>query len=285
MATGFAPAKINLALHITGQRPDGYHMLDSLVVFAGVGDQITVAPSEGLSLTVSGPFAPGVPTDESNLILRAAKLMQGRAGGQPGAAIHLQKNLPHPAGIGGGSSDAAAAMRGLADLWQMPLPEPGAPEVLGLGADVPVCVAAPVPMRMSGIGERLTPLPELPEACMILVNPQVDVPTGTVFAALARRDNPALPDMPAGLSFAEFTEFLAQTRNDMAAPAAAIAPEIDGALALLRAQRNVAFAGMSGSGATCFGLTERWDTAATAAEAIRAAQPGWWVQPARILRA
>ncbi len=176
----FAPAKVNLALHVTGRRSDGYHLLDSVVVFADVGDQLRIDAAEELSLSVTGPFADGVPTDASNLVLRAAALM---APSGQGARIALEKHLPHAGGIGGGSSDAAATIKSLARLWEAVLPD--AASVLKLGADVPVCLKAPAPQRMQGIGEELTPLPVLPECCVVLVNPGISVPTAQVFSRLA----------------------------------------------------------------------------------------------------
>lgn len=271
---GFAPAKVNLVLHVTGRRADGYHLLDSLVVFADVGDRLTAAPDEALLLNVTGPRAAGVPLDGTNLVLRAAALLApGR-----GARIGLEKHLPAAAGIGGGSSDAAAAFRVLSRLWGVPLPAPDA--VLPLGADVPVCLAARG-ARMQGIGERLTPLPTLPPLWLVLVNPGVPVPTGPVFAALARRDNPPLPQaLPRLADAAELAGWLHTCRNDLEPPARALVPAVGQAIAALAAQRGCLLARMSGSGATCFGLFATAADAAQAARALRVAAPGWWVADA-----
>ena len=271
---GFAPAKVNLALHVTGRRDDGYHLLDSLVVFADVGDRLTAAPDAVLSLAVTGPRAAGVPVDAGNLVLRAAALLgHGR-----GARIVLEKHLPAAAGIGGGSSDAAAALRMLARLWGVALPDPAA--VLTLGADVPVCLHAR-PARMRGIGESLTPLPDLPPFWMVLVNPGVPVPTGPVFAALARRDNaPLPPSLPRLADAVALANWLGACRNDLEPPARALVPAVGQALAALAGQPGCLLARMSGSGATCFGLFATASGAAAAAAALKAAAPGWWVTDA-----
>lgn len=283
MDRGFAPAKVNLALHVTGRRADGYHLLDSLVAFADLGDRLTAVPARSLSLTVGGPFAAGVPTDESNLVLRAARALAQARGVVLGATLRLTKSLPHAAGIGGGSSDAAAAIRLLSHLWKVPPLAPDDPAVLALGADVPVCLAAPAPQRLEGIGERLSPIPPLPACAIVLVNPMEEVPTRAVFAAMARRDNPPLTPPPAGADFAAFADWLSQQRNDMAEAAQAIAPGIARALTRLQAAPGVAVARMSGSGATCFGLCRDLATAKRVAAAIQIAEQGWWVAPAPLL--
>ena len=274
----FAPAKVNLALHVTGRRADGYHLLDSVVVFADVGDWLGLAPADALSLRVSGPRADGVPTDARNLIWRAAQAF----GPGPGAAITLDKHLPHAGGIGGGSADAAAALRGLARLWDAPLPGPEA--VLALGADVPVCLFGR-PARMAGIGEVITPLPPLPPLWLVLVNSGVAVPTGPIFKALSTAHNPPLPDMPPqGWGHAgALADWLAQTRNDLEPPACALVPGIAPLIALISAQRGCLLARMSGSGGTCFGLFATADAARDAAAALAQENPGWWVQDAAIL--
>lgn len=274
----FAPAKVNLALHVTGRRADGYHLLDSLVVFAGAGDWVTIAPAERLSLGVTGPRAVGVPDDARNLIWRAAQLF----GPGLGAAITLDKHLPSAGGIGGGSADAAAALRGLAEFWERPLPDAGA--VLSLGADVPVCQFGR-PARMAGIGEVITPLPPLPPMWLVLVNAGVAVPTGPIFKALATIDNPALPAMPeeGWRDAGALADWLAQTRNDLEPPAHALVPEIAPVIAALGAQAGCLLARMSGSGGTCFGLFATLDAARDAARSLAAAHPTWWVQDAAIL--
>lgn len=278
-----APAKINLALHVTGQRDDGYHLLDSLVVFAGVGDTIAVRASTDMTLEVDGPFADGVPTDDRNLVMRAAHLLRERRDVVLGAKISLRKALPHAAGIGSGSSDAAATLDILSRLWKVdPLPADD-PDVVKLGADVPVCRMAPRPIRMEGIGERITPLPILPDCAVVLVNPGEAVPTGEVFSRLASKTNPPMPEIPHGMDFDGFCTWLATTRNDLQPPAESIAPAIRHALDLLNRQPEVALSVMSGSGATCVGLVPDLGAAQKVARAIQVAEMGWWVAPAPML--
>ncbi|SLN68068.1 4-diphosphocytidyl-2-C-methyl-D-erythritol kinase [Pseudoruegeria aquimaris] len=272
----FAPAKINLSLHVTGRRADGYHLLDSLVAFCSVGDWILAGKAPEMRLAVAGPRAEGVPLGPENLVLRAAGLMAGAP-----AALTLEKHLPAAAGIGGGSSDAAATLRALSRLHDAPLPAPEA--VLGLGADVPVCLAGRG-CRMGGIGERIAPLEApLPPLGVVLVNPGIDVPTPAVFKALAVRDNAPMPEaLPPLRAFDPVVAFLAAQRNDLEAPARAIAPAIGEVLAAIAATKGCGLARMSGSGATCFGLYETEAAAASAAEALRG-RSGWWVAAGRIL--
>lgn len=278
-----APAKVNLTLHVTGRRADGYHDLDSLVVFAGIGDLVAARPAADLSLTVAGPFAEGVPADGRNTVLRAAAALRARHGITLGAALTLEKALPHAAGLGSGSSDAAAALRLLAGLWGVPEPAPADPLVLAIGADVPVCCLQPAPARMTGTGDRLAPVPRLPDCAMVLVNPGVALPTARVFETMARRDNPPMEDIPEGLGFAGLCDWLARQRNDMTAAATAIAPDAGRALDRLRRQPLVKFATMSGSGATCVGLVRDMDHARRVARALQVAEMGWWVAPAPLL--
>lgn len=267
----FAPAKINLTLHVTGRRPDGYHLLDSLVVFAPVGDTVTLSAAGALSLDVTGPESEGVPGDMSNLALRGAAL----AAGEHGALLRLDKRLPAASGIGGGSADAAAAVRGMLALRGMP---EAAPEgLLELGADVPMCFASR-PLRVRGIGEVLEPL-FLPGLPALLVNPRRPVPTPEVFCTLGRRSNPPMPDpLPALASREALIAFLSEMRNDLEAPALQVQPAIRDVLAAIGAQAGCALARMSGSGATCFGLFGSEAETARAAEALRRAEPGWWVE-------
>jgi 4-diphosphocytidyl-2-C-methyl-D-erythritol kinase len=278
-----APAKVNLTLHVTGQRDDGYHLLDSLVVFAGVADQLGATTAPDMRISVSGPFSPGVPTDHTNLMMRAAEALRTARGVSLGAALTLEKHLPHAAGIGSGSSDAAATLALLAELWGVaPLPAT-APEVVALGADVPVCVGAPRPVRMSGIGDVLSPVAALPTCALVLVRPPVDVPTGPVFQGLASKQGTPMAQLPEGLDFEGFSRWLAAQRNDLQAPAEAIAPEITEAIAKLKSLPAVSVAGMSGSGATCFALVKDMATARHVARIVQVAQMGWWVVPAELL--
>ncbi|WP_371060622.1 4-(cytidine 5'-diphospho)-2-C-methyl-D-erythritol kinase [Rhodosalinus sp. 5P4] len=261
-----APAKINLALHVTGRRADGYHLLDSLVVFADLGDTLRAAPGATTSLRVTGPMARGVPDGPENLVLRAAALIG------VGAELELEKHLPAAAGIGGGSSDAAATLRALSRLSGCAVPGDAAT----LGADVPVCLAAR-PARMRGIGETVEPVAALPALAAVLVNPGVSLSTPEVFARLAQRENPPLPTpLPRWADAAALVRWLSAQRNDLEAPARALAPVVGEVLAALSASPGCALARMSGSGATCFGLFPDREGAETAAAAL--ARPGWWVR-------
>lgn len=269
----FAPAKVNLTLHVTGQRGDGYHLLDSLVVFADVGDRVSVRPAETQSLEVTGPMAAGVPTDADNLVLRVTALYD-----LPVHAV-LTKVLPMAAGLGGGSSDAAATLMAMADLTgQTVLPE-GATD---LGADVRVCLMRQA-ARMRGIGEDVTPVEAMPELHAVLANPGLPVPTPEVFAALADKENPPMPKrLPRWRAGWTLIDWLASQRNDLEAPAIAVAPVISDVLGALAALPAARLARMSGSGATCFALFESRDEAETGAMTLAEAQPGWWVTAATL---
>ncbi len=278
-----APAKINLTLHITGQREDGYHLLDSLVVFAPVHDRMIIQDANILSLTVEGAEAKGVPADMKNLALQAAALV---ADGQ-GVSLLLEKNIPAASGIGGGSADAAAALRGMmvrrADLaapdWTPPGDEvlrPFAERILALGADVPMCLLS-APCRVRGIGEKLEFL-SLPPLPALLVNPRVPVSTGAVFAGLASRENAPMPeDLPAFADAMELVEWLVQQRNDLQSPAISAAPVIGEVLEVLEALPGCRLARMSGSGATCFALFETESAAIEAGSTLKEHHPDWWL--------
>lgn len=275
--TEFAPAKLNLCLHVTGRRGDGYHLLDSLVVFADVGDRISLTDAQQLTLRVQGPEAVGLSAGKDNLVLAAAEVMA-----VTDVAFDLWKALPVASGIGGGSADAAATLRALGRRTGRK-PEPSA--VLALGADVPVCLAGR-PARMRGIGEELSFLPGLPPLWCVLVNPRLAIPTPSVFAALKSRENPPLPDIPkAGWADAgALAHWLdAGTRNDLQPAALRIAPILSDVLATLAAAPDSLLSRMSGSGATCFGLFADASAARHAAEMIRADHLDWWVADAAIL--
>ncbi len=277
--TQLARAKINLSLHVTGQRADGYHLLDSLVVFADLGDLIRCTAADTVSLALTGPESVGLTVGDDNLVLRAARAFHL----PKGAAITLDKRLPVASGIGGGSADAAATLVALSALWGLALPP--AERVLALGADVPVCLAGR-PSRMQGVGEVVTPLSHpLPPAHLVLVNPRVQVSTPMVFKGLARKDNPPMPqDLPPLNSVAELATFLTAQRNDLEPPALLAEPVIGRAKAALAAQTGCHLARMSGSGATCFGLFDSAEAASDAAIAIRQDYPHWWVQSAAMAR-
>ncbi|MEX0286978.1 MAG: 4-(cytidine 5'-diphospho)-2-C-methyl-D-erythritol kinase [Paracoccaceae bacterium] len=273
MATtkAFAPAKVNLTLHVTGRRDDGYHLLDSLVVFADVGDSLTFTPGADLSLTVHGEFAAGVPTDARNLVWQAAEA--ARWTGQ----ITLDKVLPHGGGIGGGSSDAAATLWALAGQGkdiQDDLP-------ISLGADVPVCMQARA-TRMQGIGDHLSPV-TLPSLPALLVNPGIAVPTGKVFQALAQRNNPPMPDtIPEFDDVQDCAAWLSDQRNDLEIPAMGVSREIESLLDEIRLTTRALMARMSGSGSTCFALYPTMKAAHFAAYEIGAAHPEWWCRAVQL---
>ncbi|HXC56436.1 MAG TPA: 4-(cytidine 5'-diphospho)-2-C-methyl-D-erythritol kinase [Rhizomicrobium sp.] len=280
----FAAAKINLYLHVGERRADGFHELESLVVFANVGDTLSFAAADAFTLVVDGPFAAGLAAEGDNLVLRAARALAAQAGVAAGAAITLTKNLPVASGIGGGSADAAATLRGLTHLWGLARETFELAELAEmLGSDVPVCVASRAAW-MEGRGERLTRVRRAPRGDLVLVNPGVAVPTAAVFAGLKSRRGTGALDYPILEGDAwSLAEFLRETNNDLEAPALAIAPAIGEALAALRAQAGVYLARMSGSGATCFALFESAEAAAAAAQAIQAARPAWWVAATQIL--
>ncbi|MBK0327658.1 4-(cytidine 5'-diphospho)-2-C-methyl-D-erythritol kinase [Rhodobacteraceae bacterium F11138] len=265
----FAPAKINLTLHVTGQRPDGYHLLDSLVVFADLGDRITVRRAGHLGLRVTGPMASGVPVDSSNLVLRAAAAI-----GIAGAEITLDKHLPAAAGIGGGTSDAAAALRALRrSHGASPLSDE---QILQLGADMPVCMGA-VSARMSGIGEQVTVVPGIPALAAVLINPGVSVQTPDAFHALSDKSGRRMPAIPAFRDAAACCGWLKEQRNDLQAPVARMVPAVAQVLETLRGT-GAEIARMSGSGATCFGLYPTRERAETVARTLSRDHPGWWIR-------
>ena len=268
---GFGRAKVNLFLHVLGRRDDGYHLLDSLAVFPPVGDVLTAEAAADLSLHLTGPFGAMLATEPDNLVLRAARALAEAAGIAPNARLTLDKRLPVASGIGGGSADAAAALRLLSALWgvQADLPALAA----RLGADIPVCLDGR-PRRMGGVGEQLGAAPALPTAGIALVNPGGSVATALVFRA--RRGQYGSPAaLPAAWPDARaMAADLAAQRNDLQQAAQALHPPIGAALAALAADPACLLARMSGSGATCFGLYA--DPAAATRAAASLARPGWW---------
>ena len=273
--TTLARAKVNLTLHLCGQRADGYHLLDSLVVFPEIGDTLTVEPAHGLSMSLGGPFGDALSAGGDNLVLQVAERLAG--GRALGAALHLEKNLPVASGIGGGSSDCAAAIGLLETLWGVTAPTDLA---LGLGADVPVCRTAPTAQRMQGIGEVLTSVPQIPDFWIVLVNPLVSVPTGAVFSGTTDKHPPAGPDMPPDgfPGFDALRGWLGQGRNDLQPAAAAVCHPIT---QVLTALADAPLARMSGSGATCFAIFPDQAPALQMADRLRAAEP-WWVAAAPV---
>lgn len=281
-----APAKINLALHVVGQRPDGHHLLESLVTFAECGDRVGLTAAERDRFTVSGRFATDLSAEGNggNLVLRARDLLRRELSAQGGMAgpvhLHLEKNLPIASGIGGGSADAAATLRGLLSLWGATVEAARLDSLaLQLGADVPMCLDRG-PLVARGIGEEITPFPELPPFDVVLVNPLVAVSTPVIFRSLVRKTNPALVLPEDARSTAEWLTAMAAMRNDLEPPARAHEPMIETVSNALH-DAGAALVRMSGSGATCFGLFTGTKSAERAAETISADHPRWYVQATR----
>jgi 4-diphosphocytidyl-2-C-methyl-D-erythritol kinase len=285
-----APAKVNLTLRVLGRRPDGYHQLESLVVFAAVGDALSFTPGPDLTLAVRGPTAVAAGDLAENLVLKAARALAERTEGLKVGRFALSKRLPVAAGRGGRSTDAAAALRLLARHNRMPLDDPRLMAAArATGADVPVCLD-PRPRMMRGIGELLSPPLRLPALPALLINPRVSVATRDVFAAL--NAGPVGQQLAAAAVEAEWggagtapvpsrdevIAFVARYGNDLEAPAIALHPAIAQALAALRALAGCRLARMSGSGASCFGLFDSGRAADAAARALRLAHPQWWIR-------
>ena len=312
----FAPAKINLYLHVTGRREDGYHELDSLVVFADIGDVVEVRAGSGLSLEISGPFASDLKPNDDNLALKAARALADHCHITPNAQLHLIKNLPVASGIGGGSADAAATLKALIAFWDVHVDDDGihavahdvAPDIdsaramatllkvwrddlahhklttigLGLGADVPVCLESR-PVFMGGIGEKLELAPHMPHGWLVLVNPGVHVSTPDIFKA--RTGDFSAParfhEMPKDAQ--HLAKLLSTRHNDLSAPAIRTSPVIQEVLDALADTDGVLLNRMSGSGATCFGLYADQMKAFGAAAKISHAHPSWWCEAAEML--
>lgn len=286
----FAPAKVNLFLHVGARRPDGYHDLASLVVFANIGDIVYGRSADRFTLAVTGPEGTGLEAGPGNLVLKAAFALRdwAEANGHaaPPVALTLEKHLPVAAGIGGGSSDAAATLRGLAAHWALPIADERL-MVIGraLGADVPVCLRA-APSLMSGDGDRLAAAPAMPEFALVLANPRVAVSTAAVFSSLQVRSGDIAPDWPAApIALRPFAAWLDRTTNDLAPPARLVAPAIMRVEQALAATEGCLLARMSGSGATCFGIYGTQAHAAAAAERMRTTHPDWWIADTGLLSA
>lgn len=269
-----APAKINLYLHVTGRRDDGYHLLDSLVVFAELADVLEIRAGRALSLAVDGPFAAGAGPKEDNLVLRAAKALAEAADVAAGADFHLTKNIPAAAGLGGGSADAAAALSGLMTFWDIPAGKVDLAAVgLALGADLPACLAGR-PVFVGGIGEEIDPAPPLPAAGLLLVNPGVALSTPSVFAGRRGGFSPPARFTEAPASADELADILRHSQNDLTESACRLTPVIADVLKAIEAAPGCRLARMTGSGATCFGLFDDRATAESALPAVR--RDGWW---------
>ncbi|WP_423068761.1 4-(cytidine 5'-diphospho)-2-C-methyl-D-erythritol kinase [Devosia sp. CN2-171] len=278
-----APAKVNLALHVTGRRADGYHELESLVVFVDVADEITVRPAKVDRLKVGGPFAAATGNSESNLVMRAVRAFRDRWPDRlpDGLDIGLTKNLPVAAGIGGGSADAAAMLRLLARTGDGDFPVAELQKIaLALGADVPMCLLSR-PSEVRGVGEIIHTLRGFPPTHLVLVNPLVPVATADVFRRLESRTNPPMPALPQPLTRpAQLGLWLAETRNDLEPAAVALVPAIGELLREMRVLDGCALARMSGSGGTVFGLFGSAAQAHQAAHEMRARYPDYWVAAA-----
>lgn len=282
-----APAKINLALHVTGQRQDGYHELSSLVAFADYGDVLTLLQSRDDRFHIEGEFAPDLGEDADNLVNRARALLENlpeaRNGRRQTLAITLEKNLPVASGIGGGSADAAASLRALNKIWGLNLGLPRLQKLSReLGADLSMCVTSRAAL-VSGIGNDIEPVAPFPALPAVLVNPLIEVPTPAVFKELTTKTNAPMPSLPRnGLMLSALIDYLVECRNDLEAPARRVAPAIDDVLMALRGDRNCLLARMSGSGATCFALFATDDQATMAGKALADTRPDWWIRVCRI---
>jgi 4-diphosphocytidyl-2-C-methyl-D-erythritol kinase len=279
-----APAKLNLYLHVLGRRADGYHLLDSLVAFADIADEIIAEAAPALSLRLEGPFAGGLaPAPQDNLVWRAATLLAAHLRRAPAASLTLVKNLPLSSGIGGGSSDAAATLRALLSLWQAKIDERALHALaLQLGADVPVCLAARTAW-LGGVGEQVEPAPALPPLAVVLANPGAALPTAAVFQRFAAPFSAPARFAAPPRDGVQLAAWLAERRNDLTASAMALVPELGAVLTRLAAAEGALIARMSGSGATCFALFSVADAAASTAKRLRAEHPNWWVAAGRLL--
>jgi 4-diphosphocytidyl-2-C-methyl-D-erythritol kinase len=284
-----APAKVNLFLHITGRRSDGYHELESLVVFVDVADRLTLSVSNEFGLDVIGPFASAIDgLADDNLVLRSAKLVSQYAT-QPIAPVHfkLVKNIPVAAGVGGGSSDAAAAVRALQEIWDLTLTDEVRSSILlQLGADTPVCHFGATAF-VSGIGEIVGAFEITPPIHIVMVNPNAPVPTGPVFRAYAKRGqeflDPILEEVP-GDELESLIGFLQRCENSLEGAAIENQPVVGRVLGAVSGTRDCLLVRMSGSGGTCFGLYATEGAASDAAKALKSEYSEWWVQPGRILK-
>jgi 4-diphosphocytidyl-2-C-methyl-D-erythritol kinase len=277
-----APAKINLFLHVGERRADGFHPLQSLAVFAELGDRLSAEAAERFSLSLDGPFADGLSGQSDNLVLKAAQALAAKTGCAAGAKLSLTKNLPVASGIGGGSADAAATLRALSSLWGLGLAETALCEIAaGLGSDVPVCVLSRT-CWMEGRGEILTPVQSLPRLSLLLVNPGVAVATKDVFAALQARSGVMGERQERFGDLADLLRFLDASRNDLEEPARRIQPVIGEVLTALSALPGALFTRMSGSGATCFALFPDNESCRRGAAILSRTRTGWWIAPTSV---
>jgi 4-diphosphocytidyl-2-C-methyl-D-erythritol kinase len=281
----FAPAKINLYLNITGKRDDGFHLLDSLCAFTTIGDRITIEPAKELSLTLTGRFAWGIAHDDirTNLVWRAAEALADHLKRKPNVAITLEKNIPAGAGLGGGSSDAAATIKGLLEYWNTTIaPEDLKTILQSLGSDVSACYEA-TPLIMRGVGDVILPAPTLPALHLVLVYPNKPSSTPAAYKAFK---GPFSQDAAVPASFGSVNDlvgFLKTQVNDLCVPAVQSVPEIDEVLTLMREEDGILLPQMSGSGSACFGIFKTDAHAERAAESLSRSYPEWWVQRGGLL--
>ena len=269
-----AAAKIDLALHVVGFNEEGYHEVDSLVTFANIGDIIQVRPYNSLKLSIDGPFASSVPQGAENIIIKAAKFLSSDGK----ADIRLTKKLPVQAGLGGGSADAAATLRSLSQLWNLPIPN--SPEVLG--ADIPICLLNETAV-VQGIGEKIMPV-SIPEKLqIILIKPLTGLSTETVFKTLKEKNNKKMNPYLGTDSKYIFKKHIKALRNDLLKPSIKLAPIIKDVLSFLNTQNGIYFSQMSGSGTTCFGLFENKIDALKALSNAKRKFPEMWCQTAQLL--
>lgn len=277
-----APAKINLFLEVTGLKEDGYHTIESMIAFLDVGDHINLCPAEAFSLVVTGPFADLVPADASNLVAKAVMLMENISGRSLPVAVTVEKNIPVGAGLGGGSSDAAAMIAGLCDLFDLDIDDDARQKAaLTLGADVPVCLAGR-PVHASGIGEEMTVIDDCPSFDLLVVHPGVSLATPSVFKAydMAHTDTPCCQPS-SRFAPISYVDALAMRRNDLEEAAISLAPDVAVVLSWLMAS-GCQLARMSGSGSACFGIFADRGGAERAARQLRRDHPTWWAQVARL---
>ncbi|MCY3983597.1 MAG: 4-(cytidine 5'-diphospho)-2-C-methyl-D-erythritol kinase [Roseovarius sp.] len=267
-----APAKVNLALHVTGRKTDGFHVIDSIAMFADSGDRLTISRSSAPRLRIKGPMARDLPSDDRNIVMKAMQMMDFAAD------IILEKNLPMAAGLGGGSSDAAAALIAMSELAGRQIPSNAA----SLGADIPVCLLQKT-ARMRGIGDRIEEIPDMPTLHAVLANPGLEVATGDVYRNLKSPENKSIPDnVPDKFDTLGLAAWLGELRNDLETPAIALEPAIQLVLDALSSSCGCLLSRMSGSGATCFGLYETPILSTSAARRLKADHPDWWVKAVKL---
>ncbi len=275
---GIAHAKINLSLHITGKLPNGYHKLDSLVVFTEFGDILELRRANKFILTTCGTFNRELPPSSENIILAALQILEGAS---TEFKINLEKSIPVSAGLGGGSTNAAQALKLAAALLECPLPN-DSDKITSVGSDLPVCLTGK-PALVRGFGEKITILDRFFEFPILLVNPNKPVPTGDVYKQLSAVNNPPQTSYPVEGNKCDVIDWLKEQRNDLEAPAFDLCPETKDVLFSLRKQEGCLLARMSGSGGTCFGIFQTMEQTSVAARKIKIGIPEWWVQPTRIL--